>query len=376
LIPKPRTLRLSDHERAKEEIFLSGELTVFTRSGLNISETLFLKAHEEWKPCKRVLVIENRSAVLPMALHCRSPETQVDIQCFDHFYYTQIQARLKSWAAPESIRCHLSPDLPNERYSEIFIQVTQSISAEFVAELLQSAYQHLEDEGRLWVSAERQHRHTDSQVQRIFGQVTKRPGKQGSYWIIKKKADLTKVKTHECSFEFGLPSGLSVQLTTKPGVFSHRRVDEGARALAESMSIQTGDRVLEMGCGHGGVGLLAKKMAAQVELILLDSNTRALQMAELNTKANQLEPVEFKLSALGCDEKLNLDVFLGNPPYFSDHIISKLFIDEAAKHLKSGGLMFLVAKVMDWNAEYAKTHFKDLEILSRRGYKVLKAKKN
>lgn len=366
-------IKLSFHEKAKEESFLGGDITVFSRSGLNITETLLLNSYKDWRPKEKVLVIENRSSILPLAIKKVSPETEVEIQCFDHFYATQIKERLDKWDRSSSIKCHLGPDLPEQSYDEIYFQVTQSISAEMVADILQASYSALKPEGRLWVTSERQHRHTDSQITKTFGQVSQYPGKEGSRWVIKKKKDLKKIKNYHAEFVFSLPSGLEVQLSTRPGVFSHRRVDEGAQSLAETMEIQAGDKVMELGCGHGGVGLLATKMAENVEVILIDSHTRAIESAKKNIDLNNAKNISTELSASGLPENQKVDVFIGNPPYFSDNAISKLFIDQAFLHLKTGGCMFLVAKSMKWNETYAKELFHSTEVIARRGYKVLKA---
>lgn len=369
-------LVLNDHEKAKEQSFLEGELKVRSRSGLNITEVLLLDHFKDWRPGERVLVIENRSTVLPLAIKKLHPNTKVELQCFDHFYAQQIEKRLQHWDSSHSIQTLLSADLPLEQeYDEIYLQVTQSISAEFVGELLQNAFLSLKKHGRLLVSSECQHRHTESQIQKTFGQVTHHVGKQGSFWIVKKNKELKKQKKFAAEFDFSLPSGLSLRLMTRPGVFSHRRVDEGAQALAETMEINEGERVLELGCGHGGVGLMAKQMADKVSLYLVDSHARAIQCAEHNAKLNDLEPVHAILSSSGLEQSLQVDVFLGNPPYFSDHTISKLFIDQAHFHLKKKGRLYLVAKNMDWNLEYAQSLFEQCEVISRRHYKVLKASK-
>ena len=48
-------------------------------------------------------------------------------------------------------------------------------------------------------------------------------------------------------------------------------------------------------------------------------------------------------------------------------------MDTADEVLKPGGVMWIVAKTMDWNLDYAKAKFKNCELISRRGYQVMKA---
>src|SRR5947207_7677833 len=44
---------------------------------------------------------------------------------------------------------------------------------------------------------------------------------------------------------------------SRPGVFAYGRFDEGARALVETMVIEPGDKILDVGCGCGTNGILA-----------------------------------------------------------------------------------------------------------------------
>ena len=77
---------------------------------------------------------------------------------------------------------------------------------------------------------------------------------------------------------------------SRPGVFSHRKLDLGARALIESLSVpdgkhswevvQNGMKVLDLGCGSGAVGFAASARADSVLIHALDANARAVQCAK------------------------------------------------------------------------------------------------
>ncbi len=68
-----------------------------------------------------------------------------------------------------------------------------------------------------------------------------------------------------------------VKAVSRPGVFSHRKLDLGARGALEVMEIREGDRVLDIGCGsrRGRAGGSPCGMPG-VEVEGIDSNCRAI----------------------------------------------------------------------------------------------------
>jgi 16S rRNA G1207 methylase RsmC len=121
------------------------------------------------------------------------------------------------------------------------------------------------------------------------------------------------------------------------------------------------------------VALSLQKRTPNCELFLLDSHTRAIEVSRINAEQNGLPVPNLACSSQGWPEEASFDVFIGNPPYFGDHQISGLFIDTAADCLDEGGVMWIVAKSMDWNRDYAEEHFEKIEVFQRRGYGVMKA---
>jgi 16S rRNA (guanine1207-N2)-methyltransferase len=369
---------LSSHEKARTFEHADGQIRLLARSGLNASENALLSQWKQWKPVKKVLVIENRTGLLGAFYRHLYPESEVTFFAMDCFYSDRLRANLTSHGLKNSFEIVLGADLPETEggYDEIFIQVSQSLSAELAADYLQQAHQRLKNGGRCWVGAEKKHKATMGQVKKVFTSLSEYPHRHGVIYVAKKAAELKKVKDYASQFETRVCEGLQLQIETRPGVFSHRRPDGGALALLDLVNVEEEDQVLEMGCGCGVVGLGLQKKYHFSSLSLLDSHTRALQTSLKNAELNALPEPKVQCSSRGWSGEETFDVFIGNPPYFGDHQISALFIDTAAEVLKEGGVMWLVAKNMDWNWEYAQGKFKDMELLSRRGYQVLRCVKS
>ena len=73
--------------------------------------------------------------------------------------------------------------------------------------------------------------------------------------VVSKKQELKRTRTYEAEFEMTMFGKKSARLFTIPGVFSHRRVDQGTQALSEVVESLAGDSVVDMGCGCGAIGI-------------------------------------------------------------------------------------------------------------------------
>ena len=169
----------------------------------------------------------------------------------------------------------------------------------------------------------------------------------------------------------------ALELLSRPGVFCHGRPDAGGTALAESVELPPGQKVLELGCGCGTTALLlaaALRQASQEpgRFTLVDSDARAVACAQDNIAANgfadSMETVldDEYLPALGA-----YDWFLGNPPYYAGHRICGFFLEVAAAALRPGGTAVVVSKHKEEVRELAEARgFRVIREVKRRGYDV------
>ena len=200
------------------------------------------------------------------------------------------------------------------------------------------------------------------------------------------KNDPDRVRDFSATWKASVPGIDPLTFTSFPGCFCHRRQDEGGLALAEvvskdlSSSIQHSSlnprRLLDMGCGCGLVGLLIARAVKGVSLVGVDSHSRAIEAANLNAQALGVE-AEMILSDNGTPARMDgtFDVFVGNPPYYSDYRIAEVFLDTAKRALKPGGVCYTVCKNAAGLEPVQRQYFPDVEIIKRRGYAVLKSVK-
>jgi len=139
--------------------------------------------------------------------------------------------------------------------------------------------------------------------------------------------------------------GQELRLITEAGVFSRRRVDRGTRLLVEHMEIRPTDRVLDLGCGYGVVGLVAARLAPEGYAVLVDINERAVALARESIQANGVENAEARHGdgfAPVAGEAF--DVIALNPPIRAGRPAINRLVEHSKQHLHGGGRFYLVGR--------------------------------
>lgn len=201
--------------------------------------------------------------------------------------------------------------------------------------------------------------------------------------LAKIKDDPDRVRDFKAVWPASVPSGDKLMFTSTPGCFCHRRLDEGGLALAEVVSRDllssgmAGGRLLDMGSGCGLVGFLVKSVIKDIGLVMVDSHSRAVEAANINSR-NFGMPSEVILADNGTPARMDgtFDVFAGNPPYYSDYRIAEVFLETAKRALKPGGVCYTVVKNEAGLKPVQERYFPEVEVVRRRGYSVLKSIKN
>jgi 16S rRNA (guanine1207-N2)-methyltransferase len=180
-------------------------------------------------------------------------------------------------------------------------------------------------------------------------------------------------RRHEQVFHARIGDGESCHFISRPGVFSYGRFDDGARALVETAVINPSESVVDLGCGAGTNGVFAGREAGPDGLVaFVDSNVRAIAVAEINATANGL--ARFQAVATSRVEGLaeeSFDAILANPPYYASGAIARLFVDRGRALLRRDGRFYLVTRQPREIADALAETFGRLDAVERRGYTIL-----
>ncbi|MGC9347585.1 MAG: class I SAM-dependent methyltransferase [Anaerolineae bacterium] len=159
--------------------------------------------------------------------------------------------------------------------------------------------------------------------------------------------------------------GQPARLVSCTGAFAADRLDAGAAALIAGMRIEPDVKVLDLGCGTGLVALEAARRGGRVEAT--DVSSRAVASARRTLSANGYSRVTVHLcSGAATVPEDTIDVVVTNPPFHRGHDVnfevSQLFVDEAARVLKVGGRIYLVANAFLDYGRWLRSHFRDVEV--------------
>ncbi len=208
-------------------------------------------------------------------------------------------------------------------------------------------------------------------LKKIFGRAHAPAAGNGMVHVSQRQGDRPR-RRHEVLFHARAGDAPSLRFLSRPGTFSYGRFDDGARALVETMTVEPGDRVLDMGCGCGTNGIFAGLRAGPTgHVTFVDSNVRAVALAEHNARLNWLTAFETIASCKA--EGLSpgtFDVALANPPYYAQATIAQLFIDRCRELLHTGGRFYLVTKQVEQVGPLVEEKFALTDIVQRRGYAV------
>lgn len=141
------------------------------------------------------------------------------------------------------------------------------------------------------------------------------------------------------------------------GVFSKDKLDFGTRTLLESIPInELKGNILDVGCGYGVIDVILGKITnANYEGI--DVNKRALHLAEMNIKLNNVSNVTFYESNVYENVNKKYNFIITNPPIRAGKKIVYDIVMNARNYLLDDGVLYIVIR----KEQGAKSMVRDLE---------------
>ena len=119
--------------------------------------------------------------------------------------------------------------------------------------------------------------------------------------------------------------GIDLVFETSKSLFSPRAVDLGTLSMLSLVEFGENEKVLDLGCGYGVVGILAAKIVGEENVVMLDIDGEAVKLAQKNALLNGVPGVKvIKSDGFAHLDDKEFTLILSNPPYHTDFSVAKI----------------------------------------------------
>lgn len=166
-------------------------------------------------------------------------------------------------------------------------------------------------------------------------------------------------------------TGIDLTFKTSSQLFSPRYIDKSTLAMLSLVEFTSNEKVLDLGCGYGVVGIWAAKLIGPENVVMLDIDPEAVEISRENAKLNRVEGVRiYHSDGFRNMEETDFSTIICNPPYHTDFAVAKHFVHKGFNRLRIGGRMYMAAKRELWYKNKLNGIFGNVRIWHKEGYFV------
>lgn len=126
------------------------------------------------------------------------------------------------------------------------------------------------------------------------------------------------------------------------GVFSKHNIDFGTNLLLKNVSLNDGDKLLDMGCGIGIMGISLAKKHPTIMVDMVDVNLRAIDLVKENILGNNISNAAVFESNVYSNVVGEYNVIVTNPPIRAGKSVVHDIVLNGKNHLTNGGKIYVV----------------------------------
>lgn len=167
-----------------------------------------------------------------------------------------------------------------------------------------------------------------------------------------------------------------LQFTAQSNVFSRDKLDMGSRLMLENYEkLPAAQRILDLACGNGVLGIMAKNHMPNAQLYFADESFMAMasckqnyQQASAQFGGNWQHAEYYCANGLTGIELADIDLILLNPPFHQQHsigdFVAKKLIEDSQRVLSQGGHLWLVGNRHLAYRQLLARYFKNLQLIA------------
>ena len=281
--------------------------------------------------------------------------------------------RLHRIARSADLNSQLITDIPDVgTFDRVVYEPLQRETKLRVFEMIDGGFRALSQGGRFFLAG-RKNRGVESYKNRlgdVFGNVNLvgRARRVRLYEAVKSTRTPGAAPVDPWSaFTSGGGTSAELNFRIRAGVFSSNGFDPGSRFLADTVRTIAAERILDVGCGAGTIGVALAAGDPKASLSMVDVSTLAIDCAEQNARNNGLG--DRSVTVLGdlydafADQQF--DLIVSNPPFHEGNVVSHPLVEEAPGHLSLGGSLVLVVMRLDPYVKILNQVFGKVDVLAR-----------
>jgi 16S rRNA (guanine1207-N2)-methyltransferase len=295
----------------------------------------------------RVLLLNDAYGALALALANYSPYSWSD----SYLAQQGLRDNLLANAYPvEQVTTNATIDFPSVPVDCVLIKIPKTLAMlEYQLYALRKLLHH---DTRIIAAGMARHIHSSTLelFETIIGPTTTTRAVKKSRLVLTQRDQSLNQGQSQYPGSFELEVDRSYRIVNHAGLFSRDRLDAGSRFLLENMAVgEQYQRIVDLGCGNGVLGLIAAAMNPAATLLFCDESHMAIASATENFNAafKSSREAEFRVGDClqGVDDE-SRDLVLCNPPFHLQHSIGdaiawQMFKD-ARRALVSGGELRIV----------------------------------
>jgi 16S rRNA (guanine1207-N2)-methyltransferase len=327
-----------------------------------------------------ILVVQSGYGFLPVIFADQAPEGEILATETSDRAYQLTKLNLKENDADNATANKIAfYNEINQNFDKIVYAPEGYEPVKVVKNRISQLIELLNDEGQLFIAGKKtdginRYKNYLNSLQGKKQKITQ-DGKQRVYRYT--KTETFEPESFDIETEFAAEiNGIELEFTACEGLFSPNNLDDGSRLLIENLELSEGDRVLDLACGYGIIGVFVNVLYGS-EIYLTDDSKTATHYAEKNLESNGVQ--DFVLKNRDCldgfkDQKF--DAIVSNPPTHQGEKVTNEMFNQSYQSLRQGGELYLVYNQNMRYEEKLQKKFSKVEILEKEdNYAVTRATK-